>query len=263
MNIPIYKLDSFTGKLFHGNPAAVCPLPKWLSDSLMQQIASENNLSETAFFVTAGNRFHIRWFTPLTEVDLCGHATLAAAAVLYEKMHYSGGFLEFESRSGLLKVSREEDRYVLDFPTDRLEPAALPKGITDALGFEPLETWKGREDYLLLAHSEQQIREMKPDFRKMAGYTGRGIIVTSKSEECDFVSRFFAPAAGIDEDPVTGSAHTSLTPYWAERLGKKELSARQLSLRGGELNCKLEGNRTCISGKVAFYLEGQITVQDV
>jgi PhzF family phenazine biosynthesis protein len=260
MNIPIYKLDSFTSEVFSGNPAAVCPLSQWLTDRQMQSIAKENNLSETAFIVETQDGFHIRWFTPAVEVDLCGHATLATAAVIFEKLNYAKDTLVFNSRSGKLRVLRNKNNYTLDFPTDRIAPASLPENFPALLGFTPVEVWKGKEDFLLLAASEKEVGEIRPDFAGLRSTTGRGIIVTARGTTTDFVSRFFAPAAGIDEDPVTGSAHTTLMPFWSQKLGKTELTARQVSERGGYLECSLRGDRTLITGSVAFFLEGVITL---
>ena len=260
MKIPIFKLDSFTDRRFSGNPAAVCPLNEWLSDELLQNIAAENNLSETAFFTKTKDAFHIRWFTPVTEVNLCGHATLAAAAVIFEKLGYKLDTVLFESKSGMLTVKKEADMYVLNFPSDKLTSFDPPGELIEAIGERPDEAFKGREDYLLVYDSEDKIAEIKPDFKSLALISLRGVIITAQASGYDFVSRFFVPSAGIDEDPVTGSAHTSLTPYWSERLNKKELKARQISSRGGDLVCRDKGDRTEIAGKVAFYLEGLIEV---
>jgi len=258
MKIPIYQLDSFTNRRFKGNPAAVCPLGKWIGTPMMQKIAAENNLAETAFFVREEDGFHIRWFTPKTEVDLCGHATLAAAAVAYEKLDYKGKEISFNSKSGLLKVRKEENLYILDFPADEIKQITEEKEIADAIGRLPDEIWKGREDYLLIYPLEVDIMAIKPDFRELAKHTKRGVIVSAPGNSKDFVSRFFAPAAGIDEDYVTGSAHTSLIPYWSKRLDKTELTAMQISSREGILKCKSLGDRVEIAGEVVFYLEGLI-----
>ncbi len=260
MKIPVFKLDAFTDRLFAGNPAAVCPLNEWLSDELLQNIAKENNLSETAFFVKNKESFSIRWFTPVTEVDLCGHATLASAAVIFEKLGYKLDTILFESRSGMLTVIKDRDLYVLNFPTDKPLPVDLPGELVEAIGERPDEAYQGKEDYLLVYDSEDKIAELKPDFRKLALISTRGVIVTAPASGYDFISRFFAPAAGIDEDPVTGSAHTMLTPYWSKKLKKKELSARQISSRGGILHCHDKGERTEISGRAVFFLEGLIEV---
>ena len=260
MRIAIFQVDAFTNVRFKGNPAAVCLLDEWISDDLMQHIAAENNLSETAFFIKTKEGFHIRWFTPVTEVDLCGHATLATAAVIFEKLDYKLDKILFQSKSGMLTVGRREDDYILNFPTDKITQTETDPNLHEALGIAPLKSFKGREDFLLIYENEQQIRDLTPDFNKLAAITQRGVIVSAPGNEFDFVSRFFAPAVGIEEDPVTGSAHTSLTPYWAEELGKESLTAKQLSQREGMLRCTHKGDRTEIAGKVAFYLEGIIQV---
>ena len=260
MQLKIYQLDAFTDKIFGGNPAAVVPLTKWISNDLMQKIALENNLAETAFYVWEGDKYHIRWFTPTVEVDLCGHATLATAYQIFRYENYEKPIIEFNSRSGILKVEKQGDLLELDFPMDKLTPAETPQALIDSLGITPRETYKGLTDYMLIFDSEAQIKAFKPDFRKMAVVDCRGVIVTARGIEVDFVSRFFGPNSGVDEDPVTGSAHTSLTPYWAKVLDKTSLSAKQISSRGGELMCMLVGDRVKIAGKVAPYLVGEITV---
>lgn len=256
MKIPIFQLDAFTNRRFKGNPAAVCPLGNWIGTPMMQKIAAENNLPETAFFVREKDGFHIRWFTPDIEVDLCGHATLAAAAVAFEKLDYNKKVIEFNSKSGLLKVRKEENQYILDFPTDEITQLKEEKEIVDAIGRVPDEIWKGKYDHMLIYPSEVDILAIKPDFNQLAKFTQRGVIVSAPGNSTDFVSRFFAPSAGIDEDPVTGSAHTSLTPYWSKRLNKKVLSAIQVSSREGILNCRHLKDRVEIAGEVVFYLEG-------
>ncbi|MEY4541910.1 MAG: hypothetical protein RLZZ306_3667 [Bacteroidota bacterium] len=260
MQLKIYQLDAFTDKIFGGNPAAVVPLSKWLSDDLMQKIALENNLAETAFYVSEGDKFHIRWFTPTIEVDLCGHATLATAYQIFYYENYPKSIIEFTSRSGILKVEKQSDLLELDFPMDKLTPTETPRAIIDSLGITPRETYKGLTDYMLIFDSEAQIKSFEPDFRKMSEVDCRGVIVTARGIEVDFVSRWFGPLSGMDEDPVTGSAHTSLTPYWSKILGKTTLSAKQISSRGGELTCTLVGDRVKIAGKVAPYLVGEINV---
>lgn len=263
MPIRLYQLDAFTDQLFAGNPAAVCPLTEWLSDENMQRIASENNLAETAFYVKTEQGYHIRWFTPATEVDLCGHATLAAAYVVFfleEKPETNHIF--FDSRSGILKVCREADWLILDFPVDTInKPPLLPPALIASLNIKPTEVYKGKTDFLLVYARQEDILELTPDMRELSTVPARGIIVTAPGNDVDFVSRFFAPQVGIDEDPVTGSAHTTLTPFWAERLGKTQLTARQLSRRGGYLECKLNGGRVDISGKVQLYLKGEILTE--
>ena len=260
MQLKIYQLDAFTDKIFGGNPAAVIPLTEWLSDELMQKIALENNLAETAFYVPDGDRFHLRWFTPTVEVNLCGHATLATAYTIFHYENYPKSVIEFTSRSGILKVEKQGDLLELDFPADKLQPAETPQALIEALGATPKETLKGLTDYMLIFDNEAQIKAFEPDFRKIASVKCRGIIVTAKGDEVDFVSRFFGPQSGIDEDPVTGSAHTTLTPYWAKVLNKTILSAKQVSPRGGELMCTLVGDRVKIAGKVTPYLVGEINV---
>lgn len=260
-NLQFYQVDAFTDRLFSGNPAGVCILDTWLSDELMQSIANENNLAETAFVVPSGNDFMIRWFTPAVEVDLCGHATLASAFVIFNLRNYSESPVRFHSlKSGLLKVERKEDLLILDFPADRLElcEGEIISVTEEAIGATPLEMYRGKSDYLAVVDYESTVREMKPDFEKIARLDSRGLIVTSRGDNVDFVSRFFAPNVGINEDPVTGSAHTSLIPLWSEKLGKKELVALQLSERGGRLVCELKNNRCHIGGNARLYLKGEI-----
>ncbi len=263
----LYQLDAFTDQLFAGNPAAVCPLTEWLPDSTMQQIAAENNLAETAFYVynVETNRYHIRWFTPLLEVDLCGHATLATAYVIFnlESFTSDADQILFDSRSGELSVCRQEDGWlILNFPADTFQKAIVqPPALMAGFGQKPLEIYKGKTDYLLVYGSQEDVENLAPDFRELVTLPARGVIVTAKGTDVDFVSRFFAPQVGIDEDPVTGSAHTTLVPYWAEKLGKNELTARQISKRGGYLRCKLNANgRVDIAGQVKLYLTGEILV---
>jgi len=260
MTLRLYQIDAFTPELFRGNPAGVCPLETWLSDDLMQKIAMENNLAETAFYVRTGDRYRIRWFTPAVEVDLCGHATLAAAHVIFNFDHYSGEAIELDSRSGLLRVRREGDLLTLDFPADPYRPVDPPAGLAAALGAPPREVYRGKTDYLAVYGSQAEIEAMKPDFGRLARIEARGVIVTAPGSEADFVSRFFAPQVGIDEDPVTGSAHTTLTPYWAGRLGKTEMNAIQLSKRRGWLRLRLNGDRVEIAGRARAYLEGRIQI---
>jgi len=261
MIIPIYQVDAFTDQLFSGNPAAVCPLDFWPSDEILQNIAAENNLPETVFFKKRDQLYEIRWFTPLAEVELCGHATLATAHVLFNHLKFKGDHLIFESAfSGRLEVHKKEEYLTLDFPIDHLEPALPPDHLFHALGRKPLEIWKGKSDYLLYYPSQEDIEEINPDFNLLKKIATRGIIVTAPGYECDFVSRFFAPYLGINEDPVTGSAHTSLTPFWAHRLSQLEFEARQLSARGGFLKCQLMGERVLISGNACTYMIGSITL---
>jgi PhzF family phenazine biosynthesis protein len=259
MELKIYQLDAFSDHRFGGNPAAVCPLVNWLPDALMQQIAEENNLSETAFFVEESEGLRIRWFTPTTEVNLCGHATLAAAWVYFHHLQPTAEAVRFNSHSGPLGVRRAGERLTLDFPSGAYRPVAPPIPLIEAIGTTPVECHAG-EDWLLRLDSEQAVRQLQPDMRLLLQLEHRGVIVTAEGNDCDFVSRFFAPKYGIDEDPVTGSAHTLLTPYWAERLGKTRLHARQLSARGGELYCELRDGRVFISGQVTPYLQGVISI---
>jgi len=260
MKIRMFQIDAFTDRLFHGNPAAVCPLDQWLPDEQMQQIAMENNLAETAFFVKEGERFRIRWFTPEVEVDLCGHATLAAAFVLFYFEMYPGEVIEFHSRSGLLTVRKDGDLLTLNFPADALQKANLPEAWIAAIGLTPVESYLGKSDYMLVYAAQEDIERIQPDMARIALIPARGIIVTAPGRDVDFVSRFFAPQSGVPEDPVTGSAHTTLMPYWAARLGKSELTAMQLSKRRGWLKCRLAGDRVEISGNARAYLAGQIDI---
>jgi PhzF family phenazine biosynthesis protein len=258
MKIKLYQIDAFTDRIFGGNPASVCPLNHWLPDDTMQRIAMENNQAETAFFVRERNRFHIRWFTPALEVDLCGHGTLASAYVLFYLEDFAGPVVEFDSRSGLLRVTKENDLLTLDFPADPPLKVSPPEDLITALGSWPVDIYKGKSDYLLVYASAEEIESIKPDMRLLAQVPARGIIVTAPGMDVDFVSRFFAPQSGIPEDPVTGSAHTTLTPYWAARLGQSRLNARQLSRRGGRLQCALDGERVKISGQAVAYMAGEI-----
>ena len=260
MKIRMFQIDAFTDRLFHGNPAAVCPLAEWLPAELMQQIAMENNLAETAFYVKGEERFHIRWFTPALEVDLCGHATLAAAYVIFNFDRHPDRLIEFDSRSGLLTVTRSADLLTLNFPADAPEKVSASDDLIAALGLPPAECYKGKSDYMLVYSTPEEIEKLRPDMWLIAGVPARGIIVTAPGRDVDFVSRFFAPQSGVPEDPVTGSAHTTLTPYWAARLGKNELTAQQLSKRRGWLKCRLAGDRVQISGNARAYMVGEIDV---
>jgi PhzF family phenazine biosynthesis protein len=259
MQLPMYQVDAFTDRVFGGNPAAVCPLDTWLPDQLLQAIATENNLAETAFFVKDGDGYRLRWFTPVAEVDLCGHATLASADVLFRILGHADPSVRFHTRSGALEVVRCGDGYAMDFPaTVPVECAAVPQ-LNEALGLTPVHTLKGF-DYLAVLESEAQVRAVAPDFTAMATLDLRGVVVTAPGDRADFVSRFFAPALGINEDPVTGSAHCELAPYWAGVLGTTTLRAEQLSARGGIVNCQLKGDRIILSGQVAHYMSAHITV---
>ncbi len=260
-SLTIYQVDAFTDKLFAGNPAAVVPLKEWLSDELMQKIALENNLSETAFFVPIReNLFHIRWFTPTAEVDLCGHATLASAFVVFQELNSNADKIIFQSKSGDLPVSRRADLIELDFPIQHTELCLPPLGLIESMGRQPKEIRRAADDYLLVYEEEQTILEMKPDFGQLKNIQARGVIVTALANDptIDFVSRFFGPSVGVNEDPVTGSAHTKLIPYWAEILKKNKLKAHQVSERGGVLACTLSETRVMIAGKACLYLKGTI-----
>ncbi|MEE8399853.1 MAG: PhzF family phenazine biosynthesis protein [Desulfobacterales bacterium] len=259
MKIPLYQIDAFASRLFEGNPAAVCPLDQWLPDETMQSIASENNLSETAFFVPEGDGFHIRWFTPASEVDLCGHATLASAYVIFNILGYGKDTIAFDSRSGVLIVAKDGEWLVLDFPAQPPVPCDTPEGIIKAFGMEPVECLKA-EDYVVVFEGERDIESADPDFAQLMKLDLRGVIITATSSRYDFVARFFAPQYGIPEDPVTGSAYTQLAPYWASKIGPKRFSVRQMSARGGELTCEVAGDRVLISGKAVKYLEGEIDI---
>jgi len=260
MNLTIYQVDAFAKEVFKGNPAAVCPLSEWLPEETMQRIALENNLAETAFFVKKGDVYEIRWFTPLAEIDLCGHATLASGFVLFELLKTEDSLVRFHShKSGELTVEKQGERLVLDFPSRPVAPADAPDGLTQALGKAPKEVFKAR-DYFLVYETEEEILDIAPNFSKLLEIGAHGYIVTAKGDSADFVSRFFAPEVGVPEDPVTGSAHCNLIPFWAERLGKTELFARQVSARGGELFCELRGDRVKIGGNAALYLKGEIYV---
>lgn len=258
--LPIYQADAFAEERFTGNPAAVVPLKRWLSDDLMQKIALENNLSETAFFIPEGENFAIRWFTPAAEVRLCGHATLATSHVIFNHLEYKREEILFSSKSGQLRVMKDGDLLVLDFPADDFAASPTPVGLEEALGEIPTEVYKGITDYLLVFESQEIIEALKPDLRKIAALPIRGLICTAPGKDVDFVSRFFAPAVGVDEDPVTGSAHTTLTPYWSQRLGKQAMNAIQLSKRKGILRCEMAGERVHIAGKAVTYLVGNIFV---
>ena len=263
MELQIYQVDAFTLDLFAGNPAAVVPLAEWIDDSLMQQIAIENNLSETAFLVpknNGGDHWHIRWFTPAVEVPLCGHATLASAAVIHREFSPSSWPITLESASGELAVDLDGDAFILNFPANAAVPGDMPEALAQALGGEFEECLTAVGFYLLTLTDEAAVRTLSPDFSNILSLTKDGIIVTAPGDSVDFVSRFFGPGLGIDEDPVTGAAHCVLTPYWSNRLGKKKLRARQVSQRGGELGCELRGDRVLLRGHAAFYLKGELTI---
>lgn len=259
MTVPIYQADAFTDKLFGGNPAAVCPLTEWLPDETMQKIAIENNLAETAFFVKQDDGFALRWFTPEYEIDLCGHATLASAHIIFTELAYSKPSINFYTqKAGTLVVTKKDGLYTLDFPSRPPIPIELPNGLTEALGGkQPTAVLRSR-DYFLVYDTEDEVADITPDFFALSKMDTVGVIITAPGKGVDFVSRFFAPGAGVPEDPVTGSAHCNLIPYWAKKLGKDKLHAYQISSRKGELWCENKGDRVLMSGKAVTYLKGEI-----
>lgn len=259
MKLTSYTVDAFTNRVFGGNPAAVCPLTAWLDDATMQNIAAENNIAETAFFVPEGDGFHIRWFTPACEVELCGHATLASAYVIFKYLVPERSQVSFRAMAGDLRVTRQGDLLSLDFPSRPPKRTDAPAGLLEALGVESRDVWLAR-DYLVVLRSASEVKDLRPDFVKLEKIDMWAVIVTAAGDDCDFVSRFFAPGKGINEDPVTGSAHCELIPFWADRLGKRQMHARQVSKRGGELVCELNGDRVKIAGHVALYSESVIYV---
>lgn len=259
MSIPYYQVDAFTNRMFAGNPAGVCLLTDWLSDTHLQSIAAENNLAETAFVVQRGQHFDLRWFTPTVEMDLCGHATLAPAHVIFQHLGYRGAVVSFHTRSGVLTVTRGGGLLTLDFPARPPLPCPVPADLIEGVGCNPSFIGKAR-DYLVVLESEQAVRKLQPNMSALMRIDCLGIIVTGPGEEHDFVSRFFAPRAGVPEDPVTGSAHCTLIPYWAERLGKSKLHALQVSQRGGELFCEHRGERVGIGGRAVTYSSGFLHV---
>lgn len=260
IKIPLYQIDAFAENSFTGNPAAVCPLSEWLPDELMQSIAEENNLSETAFFVPTVHGFHIRWFTPVAEVDLCGHATLASAHVIFTYLDFEGKTIEFESKSGRLTVMKDEGLLIMDFPAQPPVPCQTPDPISKAFQSTPVECLKS-DDYIVVFDAEEDIFSAQPDLAELSELDLRGVVITAQSAEYDFVARFFAPKYGIDEDPVTGSAYTQLMPYWSNRLGVTTLHAKQVSSRGGELLCELIEDRVKIAGNAVTYLIGEIELE--
>jgi PhzF family phenazine biosynthesis protein len=261
MRTPIFQIDAFTNRRFAGNPAAVMPMNTFPEDSLLQAIAAENNLSETAFLVPEGGDYRLRWFTPTTEVPLCGHATLASAAVVMERLEPGRSSVVFHSASGPLTVKRTDTGYVMDFPVRLSEPVSTPAGLAEALGIVPIEVFVNAFNYLALLESPQVLRNLVPDMTAIARMDRGGVIVTAPGDEIyDFVSRYFAPAKGIPEDPVTGAAHCMLAPYWAKRLGKTVFRAFQASRRGGEIFCRLVRDRVELEGACLFYLEGQVEI---
>ncbi|MDP2245040.1 PhzF family phenazine biosynthesis protein [Pseudomonas sp.] len=267
MQLEFHQVDAFSNRPFAGNPAIVYRLDRWLSDALMQQIAAEHNLAETAFLVKEGSAWHIRWFTPLAEVPLCGHATLASAYVLFELYAEAGETIDFICLSGALRVSREAGLLVLDFPLRRAEPCGLNAQVEQAMGMPvqallALQGPQGIQELLVILPSEAAVRAFRPNLPALAELPGLGVLITAPGEQHDFVSRYFAPAIGINEDPVTGSTHCMLTPYWAERLGKTQLSAYQCSARGGELHCRLEGERVKIAGQAVLVASGRLCLSE-
>lgn len=258
MQIPIYQVDAFANELFKGNPAAICTLESWLPDAVMQQLAAENNLSETAFIVPADKHFHIRWFTPATEVKLCGHATLAAAHVFYTELGYKQPVIHFNSKSGMLSVTMEQNGWLtLNFPANNpIQSTDIPPGLLEGLGIGNAPVYFAAFDYMVVLDNEQAILDLQPEFRTLATVKARGVIATAPGSDTDFVSRCFYPQSGIDEDPVTGSAHTITVPYWASVFNKSSLTAMQLSKRGGYLRCTLSGDRVLMSGQAITYLKG-------
>lgn len=261
MKLDIYQVDAFSSQVFGGNPAAVVPLFEWVSDELLQRIALENNLSETAFFVKQGEYYELRWFTPCGEVDLCGHATLAAAHVLFEHMGYADECVVFATRSGRLFVDKDQGCVLsMDFPSWEAKPFQVTERVQRALGQRPSELYFSR-DFMAVFETEEQVRSLRPDMELVSKLDGLCMIVTAPGEEHDFVSRVFAPSLGIPEDPVTGSAHCTLVPYWAARLGKEDLRAYQASQRGGELLCRHLGDRVKIAGPAVTYMKGTVFLE--
>jgi len=261
MEFKMYQVDAFASTLFSGNPAAVVILESPLSEDLMQSIALENNLSETAFININESPIPIRWFTPTLEVDLCGHATMASAKIIFEHFpDIAGSEISFSSKSGILKVSKNAENICLNFPVDDPEPQKMDAFFAEALGESPIEILRGTDDFLAVFNTEQQIQAMKPDFTKLAKINSRGVVISAPGNDVDFVSRCFFPQTGVDEDPVTGSAHTMLIPYWAKQLDKIQFKAHQLSARGGVLDCNLINDRVLISGKSVIYFEGMISI---
>jgi PhzF family phenazine biosynthesis protein len=256
LQVPLFQIDAFTSRRFAGNPAAVMPLPRFPSDEVLQAIAAENNLAETAFLVAEGEDYQLRWFTPSVEVPLCGHATLASAAAIMERLQPQRRSVIFHTASGVLTVRRADDGYVMDFPGRPPEPVATPPKLIEALGIAPVQVLSNAFNYVVLFDNAYIVRSLAPDLAAIARLDRGGVIITAAGDEGYFVSRYFAPAKGIPEDPVTGSAHCALAPFWAERLHKNELRAYQASRRGGELLCRVKGERVELEGTCVFYLEG-------
>ena len=265
MELPIYQVDAFASRAFQGNPAAVIPLEGWLDQAVMQAIALENNLSETAFLVASDGAYELRWFTPTVEVELCGHATLAAAHVLFEHLHYSGDRVCFHTRSGELAVSRSAAGLSLDLPAASIAPSDVDVAVCDALGAmasEAVAVGTPAHSSIYVYEFEEDVSGLRPDFSALLAATSHCVIASAPGDECDFVSRFFGPPVGVNEDPVTGSAHCSLVPYWAQRLAKSQLDARQVSARGGRLHCELADGRVFLTGSAVTYLQGRVYLPD-
>ncbi len=261
MRTPIFQVDAFTTRRFAGNPAAVMPMTSFLPDGVLQAIAAENNLSETAFLVSEGRDYRLRWFTPNVEVPLCGHATLASAAVVMERLEPGRRIVLFHSASGVLTVKRSESGYVMDFPSRPSDPVSAPPGLAQGLGVEPVEVFSNSFNYLALLESVEILRNLAPDMTVLARLDRPGVIVTARGDDTyDFISRYFAPAKGVPEDPVTGAAHCMLAPYWAQRLGKRIFRAYQASRRGGEIVCRLADDRVELEGSCVFYMEGEVEI---
>ena len=262
VKIRLYQLDAFTDRLFAGNPAAVCPLDDWLDDETLQAIAAENHLSETAFFAPEADGYRLRWFTPRVEVDLCGHATLASAWVILHRLEPDAPAVRFETRSGWLAVVRRDEDLIMDFPARPPEPKEAPRALIEGVGASPVEVHASRRDYVLLYESEEVVRKLSPDFTRLRGLDRLGVITTAAGNGSDFVSRFFAPSVGVPEDPVTGSAHCTLAPFWSRRLqvGEHWMTALQVSKRGGTLAVRARGERVDIGGTAVLFLEGTIEI---
>jgi len=261
VKLPMYQIDAFTDRIFAGNPAAVCPLERWLPYAVLQAIAAENNLAETAFFVKEEPDYRLRWFTPVAEVDLCGHATLASAAVIFLQLGFAGSSIRFQTRSGVLTVERRGSGYAMDFPAAAPSACELSPALVEGLGAVPLAALNAF-DHIAVYATEQEVRALEPNFARLADLGLRGVVATAPGVEADFVSRFFAPKLGVNEDPVTGSAHCELAPYWGRRLGKSSMRADQLSPRGGTLLCELKGERVILSGRAAHYMTAEIYIPD-
>lgn len=260
MKLTLYQVDAFTNKLFGGNPAAVVPLEKWIDDELMQQLAMENNLAETVFFVPREDEFYIRWFTPVLEINLCGHATLASSYVLYNFLGYNKPAIIFNSKSGKLVVEKKGNSLLMDFPSWKPEKADVyPDNLQEALGVKEIVAVYKYRDLLVELNTEEDVKNAKPDFTALKNM-GEKVIITAPGKKYDFVSRFFAPVAGVDEDPVTGSAHSQLIPFWSEKLNKSVMQAKQLSQRGGEIYCEQKGDRVIMGGECVFYMKGEFVV---